>query len=142
MMSCQVDNDVKMTTARISGPSKRMVERENGSVQAAITGRIRPRRETAGVRGTHGDPDLLERAPVVGGAQVTQQPAAVRLLEGEIHLEAAPVGAAGIHPASLVAVDAHPVPELGRVLRVPPRRVRSMSPAPCEVAKLCCRRAR
>src|SRR4029077_12594739 len=116
-MSCQGQIDGKMTTTRISGPSKRMVERKNALVRAAVACGIRPRGEAAGVRGAHGDPDLLERAPVIRRALVAEEPAAVGALERVIHLEAAPVRAAGIRPASFVAVDAHPVPELGRVVR-------------------------
>ena len=41
-------------------------------------GRVRPRREAADVRGAHGDPDLLERAPAIRRSLVTEEPAAVR----------------------------------------------------------------
>src|SRR5262249_54804897 len=110
-----------------------MVERKRVLVRAAIACGIRPRREATGVRGTHRNPDLLERAPVIGCALVAEEPAAVGALEGVIHLEAAPVRAAGIRPAALVAVDAHPVPELGWVVREPPGGVRTALPAPREL---------
>src|SRR5256885_1781355 len=93
-MSLSSQHDVKMTTARVSGPSKGVTEPKIDLQHAAVLRRVRPRREAATARGTDRDPDLLEWAPVVGGALVLQQPAAVRLLETEIHLEAAPVRAA------------------------------------------------
>jgi hypothetical protein len=122
-----------MTTARISGPSKRMVEPKSCLHQAAVARGIRPRREAARVRGAHRDPDLLERAPVIRRPSVTEEPAAVRLLEREIHLEPAPVRTSRVAPTSLVAVDAEPTPEIGRMRRTPPRLVGAMPPAPFEL---------
>src|SRR5215467_4228525 len=99
-------------------------------IQTAVTRRVRPRRVTAGVRGSHRDPDLLEWAPVIGRSLVVEEPGAVGLLEGEVHLEPAPVRAAGIGPAALVTVDAEPVREARRMVRVPPRLMRTVLPAP------------
>src|SRR5581483_10141817 len=52
-----------------------------------------------------------------------------------IHLEAAPVRTAGVAPAPLVPVDAEPVPQLRRVLRVPPGAMRTVTPAVHELAE-------
>src|SRR5262249_26971539 len=117
---------------RAAGPSKYRKSRGKTLVQAAVTCRVRPRRIAAGVRGAHRDPDLLECAPVIRGSLVAEEPAAVGLLEREVHLEPAPVRAAGIGPAALVPVDAQPVPEARRVLRVPPRLVCAVLPAPSD----------
>ena len=103
-------------------------EQGKALVQTAVTRRARPRRVAAYARCAHRDPDLLERAPVIRRALVAEEPAAVGALEREIHLEAAPVRAARIGPAALVAVDAEPAPKRGRVLRTPPRPVRAVSP--------------
>jgi hypothetical protein len=65
---------------------------------------------------------------VVGRALVPEQPAAVGLLEAEIHLEAAPVWAARIRPAPLVVVDAEPRVEPRWMVRPPPHRVLSLPP--------------
>src|SRR3954470_12297387 len=130
-MSLSSLNDVNMTTTRISGPSKCRLAGKT-LVHAAITSSVRPRREPAGPRCAHRDPDLLERAPVIRRAFVAKEPAAVRLLEREVHLEPAPVGAAGIGPAALVLVDAQPGPEIRWVARAPPRSVCDVPPAPLE----------
>src|SRR5215475_1552419 len=87
------------------------------------------------MRGAHCDPDLLERAPVIRRSLVAEEPAPVLLLEGEIHLQAAPVRATRVAPAPLVAVDAEPVPQQGRVLRPPPGAVSSMLPAPGDLTE-------
>src|SRR5437763_3865752 len=133
-MSLSSRIDVNMTTTRISGPSKVQVSRGKRLVHAAVTSSARPRREAAGVRGAHRHPDLLERAPVVRRALVAQEPAAVRLLERDVHLQPAPVGAAGIGPSALVAVDAEPGPEIGWVVREPARSVCNVPPAPTQPA--------
>jgi hypothetical protein len=120
-------------------------------VQTAVTCRARPRRIAPGVRGAHRDPDLLEWAPVIRRSLVAEEPAAVPLLEGEIHLEPAPVRAPGIGPAALVMVDAEPASEVGWMLGVPPRAMRAVLPAPsdppepferagCKQARNSCRR--
>src|SRR6476646_9549451 len=135
-MSLSSLNDVKLTTARIGGPSKGVTEPKLLE-HAAVLRRVRPRREASTARGTDGDPDLLECAPVVGGALVSQQPAAVPLLEAEVHLEAAPVRAARVRPAPLVVVDAEPRVELRRMVRSPPGRVFALSPGVREPAEPC-----
>src|SRR5881227_200904 len=131
-MSLSSRIDVNMTTTRISGPSKVRMSRGKRLVHAAVTSSARPRREAAGVRGAHRHPDLLERAPVVRRALVAEEPAAVRLLEREVHLQPSPVGAAGIGPAALVAVDAEPGPEIRWVVRAPPRSVCDVPPTPLQ----------
>jgi hypothetical protein len=122
-----------MTTARIAGRRKALMSRERRLHHAAVPRRIRPRREAAATRCAHRDPDLLEGAPVVCRPLVAEEPASVVLLEREVHLEAAPVGAPGIGPASLVAMDAEPGAELGWVLRLPPGLVGPVLPSPGEV---------
>src|SRR5512133_3934779 len=133
MMSLSSLNDAKMTTARSHGPSNIRVSREKALVRAAVTRCVRPRRKAPRARRAHRDPDLLERAPVIRRALVTEEPAAVRLLEREVHLEAAPVRAAGIGPAALVAVNAEQGLVIRGVRRVPPRAVRAVPPAPNEL---------
>lgn len=128
-MSLSSRNDVKMTTARVSGPSKEHGQAKKTLTHAAVIRGIRPRREAPSVRGTHGNPDLLERAPVVGGALVLEEPAPVRRLERKVHLEAAPVRAARVRPAPLIVMDAEPRVEPRRMVCPPPDRV--LSPAPC-----------
>src|SRR6476620_2610415 len=132
-----------MTTARSHGPSKCLTSRE---VRAAVARRVRPGGKAPCARRAYTNPDLLERAPVIRRALVAEEPAAVRLLEREVHLEAAPVRAAGIGPAALVVVDAIPGPQVRRVRRVPPRAVRAVPPAPDELPEppegACRRRAR
>src|SRR5438034_3088767 len=103
-------------------------EQGKALVQTAVTRRARPRRVAAYARCAHRDPDLLERAPVIRRALVAEEPAAVGALEREIHLEAAPVRAARIGPAALVAVDAEPAPKRGWVIRTPPGPVRAVPP--------------
>jgi len=135
-----------MTTTRSHGPSNVRVSREKALVRAAVTRRVRPWRKTPCARRAHADPDLLERAPVIRRALVVEEPAAVRLLEREVHLEAAPVRAPGIGPAALVVVDAIPGPQVRRVRRVPPSAVRAVPPAPDKLPeppeRACGRRAR
>src|SRR5436190_4401533 len=104
--------------------------REKALVRAAVTRRVRPRRKATRACRAYRDPDLLERAPVIRRAFVTEQPATVGLLEREVHLQAAPVGATRIGPAALVVVDASPSPQVRWVRRVPPRAVRAVPPAP------------
>src|SRR5690348_12611209 len=108
MLSLSSRIDARMTTARRSEPSKRLVMRDPRLVDAAETRGVRPGREAARVRCPDGGPDLLERAPVIRRPFVPQQPAAVGGLEAEIHLQPAPVRAGRIRPAALVVVDAHP----------------------------------
>src|SRR2546421_8349804 len=112
-MSLSSRIDAKMTTARIAGRRRGCIGAKNALSQAAVMRRVRPRREAARAGGAHRNPDLLERAPVIRRPLVPQEPAAVRRLEGEIHLQAAPVRPAGIPPASLVVVDAEPPREMG-----------------------------
>src|SRR6476661_6147228 len=122
-----------MTTARSHGPSKCLTSREKELVRAAVTRRVRPGGKAPRARRAYPDPDLLERAPVIRRALVAKEPAAVRLLEREVHLEAAPVRAAGIGPAALVVVDAVPGPHVRWVRRLPPRAVCAVPPAPDEL---------
>ena len=61
-------------------------------------------------------PDLLERRPVVGRALGPHEPRRIRLLEPEIHLQAAVVGPAPVGPAALEAMDAEKCRLVGRVL--------------------------
>src|SRR6476646_11052133 len=135
-----------MTTARSHGPSKCLTSREKELVRAAVTRCARPGGKAPRARRAYPDPDLLERAPVIRRALVVEKPAAVRLLEREVHLEAAPVRAPGIGPAALVVVDAIPGPQVRRVRRVPPSAVRAVPPAPDKLPeppeRACGRRAR
>src|SRR5689334_17428486 len=103
---------------------------EKTLVHAAATRRVRPRRKPPRACGAYRDPYLLECAPVVRRALVGEEPAPVGLLEREIHLEPAPVRAAGIGPAALVTVNAEPGLKIGRVGGLPPRVVRAMPPTP------------
>src|SRR5215471_6107970 len=80
--------------------------------------------------GANRRPDLLERAPVIRRALVAEEPAAVGLLEPDVHLEPAVVGSARIRPTALVAVDAEPVAEIWRVRRPQPRPMGAVPPAP------------
>src|SRR4029079_5057599 len=111
------------------------IPQEQGKVlvRAAATCRVRPRGEAPRTRRAHRNPDLLERAPVIRSALVAEEPAAVGLLEREIHLEPAPVRAARIGPAALVGGYAQPGREIGRVFRLPPRAMRATVPAPFEL---------
>ena len=68
-----------------------------------------------------GDPDLLERSPVVGRALAAQELPPVRPLEAEVHLEPAVVGRIRIVPAALVAVDAEPRRTMRRMTGAPQR---------------------
>src|SRR4051812_25745678 len=94
------------------------------SEQTAEPRSIRPGPETPASEGSFRRPDLLERRPVVGRALVPEEPGSVMALERDAHLQAAPVGVAGVRPAPLVAVDAEPIPQVRRVLGPNPRRFR------------------
>src|SRR5207248_11361471 len=82
--------------------------------QSAIARRIRLREEpaSAAIRLLR-HPDLLERRPVVGSALAEQESAAVRPLQGEVHLRPAVVRGAAVVPRAFVVVDA----EEGRLVR-------------------------
>src|SRR5690348_14714522 len=68
-----------------------------------------------------GDPDLLETRPMVGRSLPQKEGRRVRLLELEVHLEAAVVAVAGIRsPGALAPVDALPGAQVRRVERNPP----------------------
>ena len=58
--------------------------------------------------GPCGDPDLLERRPVVRRALAAEQLAPVGALERDVHLQPAVVRRVRVVPGALVAVDAHP----------------------------------
>src|SRR6266571_4676958 len=65
-------------------PAKRFPDRPLD--QAAVTRRVRPRIEpAAAAQGSLGDPHLLERGPVLGGAFGGEQRHAVVALEREVH---------------------------------------------------------
>lgn len=100
--------------------------------QTAVTGRAQPRGKAAGMRCAHRDPDLLEGTPVIRRALVAEEPGAVPLLKPQVHLEAAPIRATRIGPASLVAMDAEPGAERRWMRRAQPRPVRHVLPAPFE----------
>src|SRR5205085_4590499 len=89
------------------------------SDQATDPRSVRPRPETPALAGFFRRPDLLQRRPVIGGSLQPVDPAAVPLLEGQAHLEAAPVGAADVVPGAFVVVDAHPLVHVRRVLGQP-----------------------
>src|SRR5690348_8625249 len=134
MMSLSSRIDVKLTAARLCEPPKVPICRTKLRLRHAAEMRsVRPRREAADAPGADRDPDLLERAPVVGGSLVLQEPAAVPGLEGVVHLQAAPVGAPGIGPAAFVVVDAKPAPQPGWMIRLPPRPVLAPLPRPREL---------
>src|ERR1700681_4855807 len=82
---------------------------------------VRPGPETPALEGFLRHPDLLQRRPVVGRPLQPVDPAPVPLLEGEVHLEPAPVRAADVVPGALVVVVAHPLAHMGRTLRAPVR---------------------
>jgi hypothetical protein len=67
---------------------------------------------------------------MVRGALVPQEPAAIGGLEREIHLQATPVRAARVAPASLVAVNAEPGLEVRRMVGPPPGGVLPVPPFP------------
>src|ERR1051325_4862973 len=89
------------------------------SDQAADPRSVRPRPETPALAGFLRCPDLLQGRPVIGGPLQPVDPTAVPLLEGQAHLEAAPVRAADVVPGALVVVDAHPLAHMRRVLGQP-----------------------
>src|SRR5436190_7345554 len=87
------------------------------SDQAADPRSARPGIEPPAPGGFFGDPDLLERRPVVGRPFRAQQPAAVALLEAEVHLEPAEVRASAVRPARLVPMDTKPRCQVRRAMR-------------------------
>src|SRR5207302_10171928 len=89
------------------------------SDQAADPRCVRPRPETPALAGFFRRPDLLQRRPVVPRPLPLVDPPPVPLLDGEAHLETAPVGAADVVPGSFVVVDAHPLVHVRRVLGQP-----------------------
>src|SRR5438477_13035968 len=119
----------------LAGRQKRHEQEKKGLCHAAVARRVRPRREAAHAPGADGNPDLLERAPVVRRPLVAEEPASVGRLEGEVHLQAAPIGRAGIRPAPLVVMDADPSAQLGWMVRAPPGPVLPAMPAPRELSK-------
>src|SRR4051794_20729394 len=76
------------------------------SDQPAIPRRVRPRVKTSAPCGSFGDPDLLERRPVVGRPFRPKEPPPVGRLEADVHLQSAVVRAAAVRPAAFVAMDA------------------------------------
>ena len=122
-----------MMTARCHGPSSQCWSQKTLLVHAAVVRSAWPGREAAQAPCAHRGPDLLEWAPVVRRPPVAGEPAAVGRLEGEVHLQAAVVGAVRIGPASLVAVDAGPSLQLGRVVGSPPGCMLTAAPQASEV---------
>src|SRR5215475_13297494 len=91
--------------------------------------RVRPGIETPAPEGFLRRPDLLQGRPMIGRALRAEQPGAVRGLEAVVHLEAAPEGRTAVRPAALVAVNAHELPQVRRVLSLPTGRPRHVPPA-------------
>src|SRR5436190_13491066 len=84
--------------------------------QPARPGGVRPGVEAAACAvSTLGDPHLLERRPVVREAATEQVVRGVALHEAAVHLQAAPVRVARVAPRAFVAMDAKPLPLVGRV---------------------------
>src|SRR5665647_2123629 len=96
--------------------------------QAAEPRGVRPGPETPARERFLRRPDLLERRPVVGRSLAGVEPAAVALLEAEVHLEPAVVRRAGVRPAGLVVVDAEELAQMGRVLGASVRLRRPLPP--------------
>src|SRR5205814_381328 len=79
---------------------------------------VRPGPETPAPERFLRRPDLLERRPAVGRSLVPEEPAAVRPLEAQVHLEPAVVRPAAVRPGGLVAVDAEKRVQMRRMPRL------------------------
>src|SRR5712691_5098996 len=91
---------------------------------------VRPRVEAAAaaVR-TLGDPDLLERRPVVRSSLTPEQVGPVKALEDAVHLQPAVVAVARVRrPRALEAVDAHELAPMRRMQRAQVRSQRTPLP--------------
>src|SRR3569833_4633694 len=99
------------------------------SDEAAVPRRVRPRVETPALRRFFRHPDLLERRPVIGRPLRPEEPAAVGRLEAVVHLQAAPVGRAGIRPAAFEVMDAHELAVVRWMLGLAPVPGRLVLPA-------------
>src|SRR5581483_5166014 len=98
------------------------------SEQSAHPRGVRPGPEAPAPGGFFCSPDLLQGRPVVGRPLRPQEPGCVRVLEAEVHLQPAVVGATGVGPAPLVMVDAEELPQMRRVLGPDVGRMRAVLP--------------
>src|SRR5436309_3395546 len=86
-----------------------VISRTPCSDQPTVPCRIRPRiKPASGTIRPLGNPDLLERSPVVGCALPEQQVSAIGALKADVHLETPEVWRIRVGPHPLVTMDTKP----------------------------------